>query len=268
MSFDPLAFYATYPEKVIGRPGYPARAQYKSTLLWSLYGRRIRGSISSIETYADIGGCFGFGANAMAYTIASTQERYPQTKVFEISSDFSKIGKMLFPKLEFIEESFTQWQGDPLRFDLVSLFDVIEHIPDPEKFLSDVAPRTKFALIKTPMETSGEWRGSRAPALQGEDHVDGHVNFFDPAPYMKMLERCGFEIVQWDLVADIVPRGIAKSILDPEERLESLNSKSMTAARLLRRMVGIPLKFSPRIFRYTRRMVGGGDHLCLVKSIV
>ncbi len=58
--FDPQEYYSSYPSRVILRPGYPARAQYRSTLLWNLYGHIIINSLGSINTYADI---FGFGAN-------------------------------------------------------------------------------------------------------------------------------------------------------------------------------------------------------------
>jgi len=264
--FDPLRYYASYPSKVIGRPGYPARAQYKSTLLWQLYGEYIKRELRRVNSYADIGGCFGFGANALAYQIARTQDSYPDTKVFEISSDFSKIGKIIFPAIDFVNEDFTLWAGHPQCFELISLFDVIEHIPEPAAFLRAVAPRTKYALLKTPMETTGEWRGSRPPLLQGALHEDGHVNFFDPGPYMRMLEQSGFEIVKWDLMPSIVPRGIAQSILSPEDMPAASAGTNVDPARFLRRLIKIPLTLSPKLFKYTRRLVGGGDHLCLIRS--
>ena len=36
--FDPEKFYESYPAKVMLRPGYPTRAQFKSTLMWNLFG--------------------------------------------------------------------------------------------------------------------------------------------------------------------------------------------------------------------------------------
>ena len=102
-SFNPENFYSSYPPKVILRPGYPSRAQYKSTLLWSLFGKIVMKKLhNQCINYADIGGCFGFGANAMSYHIFHSQKSYPATKVFEISPDFISIGKQLFPNIEFI----------------------------------------------------------------------------------------------------------------------------------------------------------------------
>ncbi|MDV6340810.1 class I SAM-dependent methyltransferase [Nitrosomonas sp. Is24] len=265
--FDPLKFYSSYPSKVIARPGYPARAQYKSTLLWNLYGKQILDAIGEIKTYADIGGCFGFGANALAYQIAREQECCPDTKVFETSPDFSKAGKILFPNIDFVNEDFTKWDGDLKRFDLVSLFDVIEHIPDPEPFLKAVSARTNFALLKTPMETTGEWRGSRMPQLQGALYEDGHVNFFDPSPYMQLLKRSGFEIVEWRLVPSIVPKGVAESILIPEDTPPKFARREIDVVRMLRRIIKVPLTLYSSIFRYACRIVGGGDYLCFVRLI-
>jgi hypothetical protein len=185
IAFDPLEYYKSYPSKVILRPGYPARAQYKSALMWDLYGKQIIRSLGKVQSYADIGGCFGFGANAMAFHISKSQEGYPKTKVFEISSDFIETGRQLFPYIEFVQESFTKEKPSKEIFDLVSMFDVIEHIPRPELFLSNASSRAKYALLKTPMETGGDWFGAKAPAKQGNEHPDGHINFFNPRDYIE-----------------------------------------------------------------------------------
>lgn len=53
--------------------------------------------VKKINSYADVGGAFGFGTNAMAFQIHKSTVYYPKTKVFEISEDFVKIGRQLFP---------------------------------------------------------------------------------------------------------------------------------------------------------------------------
>ncbi len=253
--FDPKEYYSSYPSRVILRPGYTTRAQYKSTVLWKLYGQSIISSLGSIQTYADIGGCFGFGANSMAFHISKSQEDYPDTKVFEISSDFISIGKQLFPYIDFIQEDFCLWNGTPKIFDLITMFDVIEHIPDPKQFLSLVAHRTKFALIKTPLETGGDWFGGKPPIKQGNDHTDGHINFFTPKTSHELLERSGFEIVNERFVLSIVP-SVGRDILIPEE------SSKLTIKKLGRILVDV--KLVP--YYLVRKIFGYGEHLCLVKS--
>lgn len=87
----------------------------------------------------------------MAFQISKSQGTYPKTKVFEISTNFIEIGRQLFPYIEFVQENFIKEKTSKEIFDLVSMFDVIEHIPSPGSFLLSASYRAKFALLKTPM---------------------------------------------------------------------------------------------------------------------
>lgn len=256
-SFDPEEFYSSYPEKVILRPGYPARAQYKSTFFWNMYGKTLMKRLGDkCNNYADIGGCFGFGANAMSYHIFRNQGEYPATKVFEVSNDFIFIGKLLFPNIEFVNQDFSYYIQDSIMFDLVTLFDVIEHIPEPKIFLESIARHTKYALIKTPLETSGDWFGAIPPINQGTLHEDGHVNFFNPDSYRVLLKSAGFDIIMEKVVKSIFPLGKKSIILQPEY---SYNNKNI----LQKGFYNIH-RFTPDSI--SRKIFGGGDHICLVKS--
>lgn len=253
--FNPEKFYESYPLKVISRPGYPARAQYKSTLLWDNYGDIVLKNLGQCQDYADIGGCFGFGANAMRYQIFRTQGSYPVTKVFEISPEFVSIGKQLFPHIEFITTDFRSYDGMPEVFDLVTLFDVIEHIQKPEEFLAAVAKRAKFALIKTPMETGGDWFGAKPPSNQGECHEDGHISFYTPKEYLKLLDQSGLELISGKFIKSIVPLG-AERILVPEGNISKKN--------IFKKGLKTIYELSP--YSLTRKIIGHGDHIGLVKS--
>ncbi|WP_181391673.1 class I SAM-dependent methyltransferase [Methanospirillum lacunae] len=257
LEFNPDIFYANYPTKVILRPGYPARAQFKSTLMWDLYSNQIMNYLdNNCEHYADIGGCFGFGANSMAYQIFRSQGRYPKTKVFEIHEDYINIGKQLFPYIDFIKGDFRHYYEDPKQFDLISMFDIIEHISNPETFLYKVAKRTKLLLVKTPLETNGDWFGGKPPNIQGYEHSDGHINFFTPSKYIQLLNKSGFEIISGKCIKSIIPPN-AHNILNPETELKTQTffTKGM---RLF-------VNYAP--FYFTRKLLGGGDHICLAKSI-
>ena len=179
--FDHVAYYASYAAEVIRRPGYPARAAFKSTLMWQLYGDVIRSDLREIKNYADIGGCFGFGANSMVFQISKHQSFKPKAMVFEIGNDFIKIGEILFPEIEFIGVEFDKYDTKDTYFDLITLFDVLEHVVSPESLLQSVAVRSKYVMLKTPMETCGEWRGNDHKGAKGAEHPDGHINFFDPS---------------------------------------------------------------------------------------
>lgn len=268
--FDPMQFYSSYPSKVIGRPGYPARAAFKSTLLFDLFGRHLFGGINKITSYADIGGCFGFGANAMGFHIAKQQGALPRIMVFEIVSGFVDVGKVIFPHIEFVETEFHKWNGDIRVFDLITLFDVVEHVVDIESFLQNVAAHSKYVILKTPMETSGEWRKTKPSENVGENHPDGHINFFTPEIYEKLLKKCGLDIIESRLLPTIVPTGAIMALL-PENYEDNDASKTFRmklrcipyAKNLLHRMV---VRCIP--FQLARKIFGGGEHICLCRSLL
>lgn len=280
--FDSEEFYKSYPDIVIGRIGYPARAVFKSTWMWKLFGENILREINTITTYADIGGCYGFGANAMAYYIDKRQGSRPRTTVIEISSSFIEIGQILFPHIEFIEADIAKCDKDLGMFDLVTLFDVVEHIDNPESFLKIIASHSKYIMLKTPLETSGEWRGSCPPEMQGAQHEDGHINFYTPKSYEKLLRDSGMGIISSRLVPTIVPIG-GEILLCPEQHdfkitrwpvifgrdisysindympINAIKKTKVFIAKVIRRFPIIP-------WRIKRKVLGYGDHLSLCKS--
>lgn len=257
--FSPMEYYKSYPNRVIARPGYPARAAFKSTLMFNKYGKKILHDIRSIKTYADIGGCFGFGANSMKFQITRDQEVEPEVSVFEISSDFVKIGEMLFPYIEFVNGEFDRVSDLSNRYDMVTIFDVLEHIVHPELFLRSVSERCKYAMIITPLETSGEWRGNKPPTKQGDQHDDGHINFFSKSSYEDMIKTNGFDIISANMTHSIVPFN-SHAVLSPELKRNYL---LQNAVSLFKENFPIPF-FSFKLIN--RKIFGHGSHLSLCRS--
>ena len=164
--------------KVISRPGYPARAQYKVTLLWDKYGDLVLKTWANART-TQILRLFYFGANAMRYQIFCTQRNLSYNKSFRDLPGIRFYRKTTISLYWVYKNRFPLIRRKvPEVFDLITLFDIIEHVQNPAEFLPSVAQRTKFALIKTPMETGGDWFGVKPPLKQGEFHEDGHINFY------------------------------------------------------------------------------------------
>ncbi len=256
--FDPISYYQDYPRRVLLRPGYPARAQFKGSFMWGLYGDRLLGELGEIGSMADIGGCFGFGANSMAFQVARATGKRPEMYVFEISPEFVRLGRQLFPDIQFVEANILTWDSEPRTFDVVTLFDVIEHIPNPLPFLRGVARRARYGLFKTPLETKGEWQRPCAPALTGATHPDGHVNFFTVPELRLLIEDAGFDVLASRVVRSMIPIG-ADLALMPEAGppLRTLRSR-LNIARRCHNSAWLNLLI--------RKLRGGGELVCLVRS--
>jgi hypothetical protein len=262
-NFDPLAYYATYPQRVIARPGYPARAAYKAALLIDLFALDIYRVAGDIRTLADIGGCFGFGANSLAFHLASRQRIAPETFVFELADGFTSLGKSLFPAIRFEQHDFLTWKGGVDVFDLVSLIDVLEHVIEPDRFLQQLAARCRVLILKTPLETTGEWRGNRRYGDAGADHPDGHVNFFSPQSLESLLTSNGFTVLRSHVVKTIIPPG-GDLALDPEHVPRTGGPWTLGWRQHFRTLKRAVVNMVP--YRVLRRFVGGGDHLCVCVS--
>lgn len=262
LDFDSTQFYRSYPTKVIARPGYPARAAYKAALFWNLYGARILADLGQVNNYADIGGCFGFGANSMAFHISQCQGFRPRTSVYEISPGFVDIGRILFPQIEFIGRQFGEDGSKVESLDLVTVFDVVEHVVDVEPFLQSIASRSRYVMLKTPMETTGDWRGNKPCTPTGEDHPDGHVNFFSPRVYESLLRTNGLDIIGCRVVQSYIPLGAEMALIpdSPKPGFRNLmKSPKLLAGFALRKVPGIS-------WQLKRKLLSGGDHLCICRS--
>lgn len=253
--FHVKEFYDEYSQDVIGRPGYPARAQFKSSLMWEHFEQDLIKEIGIIKRYADVGGCFGFGANALRYHIERTQGAFPDvTAVFELSEYYAKIGKSLFPKIEFCTEDILEMDS---TFDLVSLFDVLEHVINPGEFLNALSTKARYILMKTPTETKGDWLGGgKLHDLSGATHPEGHVNFFTPRTLIDLLETSGFDVVGQ-------PKYLSPLMHPKEERvlMPEFYYGRNKAKRIIRELARISIP--NMVFR---KMFGRGDIICVARS--
>jgi 2-polyprenyl-3-methyl-5-hydroxy-6-metoxy-1,4-benzoquinol methylase len=97
-------------------------------------------------------------------------------------------------------------------FDLVTLWDVIEHIPDPDLLLTSIAavlkpggnlflhtPNAPFQLFKAKVKKA--IRGERVEVhyLEARDHI----NLYSAAGIRRVLERCGFQNVSFQHLSPI-----------------------------------------------------------------
>ena len=101
-----------------------------------------------LKSYADVG-CGGGGVTVQIND-ALRRRGYPLEKSagYDISPH---VHLLRHPNVEFLEEDFCATQE---HYSLVTLFDVIEHVPDPVGFLQLVAERCDFIALHIPLDRS------------------------------------------------------------------------------------------------------------------
>lgn len=101
----------------------------------------------------------------------------------------------------------------PMRFDLIVLFEVIEHLPDPYKLFftlfgkNCIGPETLIAL-STPNARSRD--AIRNPAEWAYRHPPSHLVFYSAKSFGILLERLGFESIEINGIVDLDVQPIEK----------------------------------------------------------
>ncbi len=81
-----------------------------------------------------------------------------------------------------------------VRYDLILLLDVIEHIGDPFTFLNNLHGAAEKYLFHIPLDLSAVSVLRESPILKVRRKV-GHINYFTKNMALELLEECGFEVV-------------------------------------------------------------------------
>lgn len=85
----------------------------------------------------------------------------------------------------------------PQSFDLVSLWDVIEHIPDPQAVLRKIRELTKPGgrLLLETQNVASRWAALLGPRWHHYKHHE-HLYHFTPATIRRLLDDCGFRVLE------------------------------------------------------------------------
>ena len=113
----------------------------------------------------------------------------------DLSSSACQILRKRFPEIKVINENVIDLE--PSNFDIVTLWDTFEHLPDPQKFLkainSQLRPKGLF-VFSTPNTASLEW------TVMNTEHIQllppGHVNLYNVDNIEIVLLENSFELVE------------------------------------------------------------------------
>ena len=97
------------------------------------------------------------------------------------------------PNLEFRAEEATSLSFADDEFDLASAIEVLEHVPEPEATLAEMARTARrHLLVSVPREPL--WRGlnmARGAYLRDLGNTPGHVNHWSKQAFVSLLARYG-----------------------------------------------------------------------------
>jgi 2-polyprenyl-3-methyl-5-hydroxy-6-metoxy-1,4-benzoquinol methylase len=95
--------------------------------------------------------------------------------------------------LEYRAEDATNLSFADDEFDLAAAIEVLEHVPDPERTVSEMARVAKrWLLVSVPREPL--WRGlnmARGAYLKDFGNTPGHINHWSKRSFVSMLSRHG-----------------------------------------------------------------------------
>lgn len=96
-----------------------------------------------------------------------------------------------------LDDAVAAMDHRPHSFDLVSLWDVIEHVPDPQSVLRRIHSLLKptgHLLLET-QNVASLWARLLGPRWHHYKHHE-HLYHFTPATIRRLLDDCGFRVVQ------------------------------------------------------------------------
>ena len=97
------------------------------------------------------------------------------------------------PNIEYKVEDATHLSFADDEFDLASAIEVLEHVPDPERTVAEMARvAQRWLLVSVPREPL--WRGlnmARGAYLKDLGNTPGHVNHWSKRSFVQMLSRHG-----------------------------------------------------------------------------
>ena len=143
-----------------------------------------------ISSYIDVG-CGGGGtALAVASGLRRAGQSLRSVKGYDVSPHVLGLRR---DGIEFVYQDFCTSHE---YADLVTLFDVIEHVPDPVQFIKNVACRCDYIAFSIPLDHS--LVNTFFDRFRIRLNYPGHLIYFDTVTALNLLAMSGLVVLDYD----------------------------------------------------------------------
>ncbi|MGE0360219.1 MAG: class I SAM-dependent methyltransferase [Vicinamibacterales bacterium] len=169
---------------------HSADAEYKARMFVSLLRRNP--GCADIRTVADV----GCGSGAATIAVVAGMDELGFEVAEAVGYDISPhVASLRHPRVRFVHEDFV---ASGRGYDLVTLFDVVEHVPDPIEFLRLLSQRTRFVGLHLPLDDS--LNCAARDLFRSSLKDPGHLLALDTASALNLLAFAGLRVVDYEYV--------------------------------------------------------------------
>lgn len=192
--YNKQQFYENWAEAARTEPFRIEILKWKGQNLSKLYNKLDIVTKFKTIKIAEIGGAEGIVLSSFIEKLNTPLEAYN----FELSKNFIDIGNKLYPNIHYINTDPTK-EKIKIKFDILILSDIIEHIENDEYFLESCAEITNYILIKLPLENTLHTKFLRKIGKLsdlGVVHPAGHLHEYNIKTGINLIKK-QFEIIDF-----------------------------------------------------------------------
>lgn len=160
---------------------------FKAAECWKLLSSVADPVSSPIHSYADVGCGSGVATKELAKHVRAGGHPLADVVGFDVSPHVASVAGSDDQGIRFVQADFAQGVD---RFDLVTLFDVFEHVADPTEFLRSFRDRTTWLGLHIPLEDCSYYR--LTDVYMDRIRNPGHVTILRVESALNLLAASGW----------------------------------------------------------------------------
>lgn len=164
---------------------------FKAATFLALLKRTIDPAQVRVESYVDVGSGSGDAARLVATGMREAGYPLVRARGYDVSPHIRSMAPA--DGVEFVHGDFTNADD---RADLVTLFDVVEHVPEPSKFLKRVARRCRILGLHIPLDDS--LNANFRDLFRAKVKDPGHLTFMDGVSALNLLAGAGLRVLDYE----------------------------------------------------------------------